>query len=157
MFWITQGRLRKRFVLQKTEVYWHDYVFCWKCWGAPLSFLFVSWKIFFLSLNELIGRHTQWSCKLRYSVEWLNILGSTPVLNLFLDQNTWIPVRMNLFLFLIKWPGKKIKASERISFFSRAVQTMFAIWRPGKKENLFYRTAFSGYFWHKFQPRPIFI
>ena len=107
VFWIAQRRPRKRFVMRKTEVHWHDYIFCWKCWGAPLSFLFVSWKIFFLILNELIGRHTQCSCKLRYSVEWLNILGSTAVLNLFLDQNSWIPVRINLFLFLIKWPGKK--------------------------------------------------
>ena len=114
--------------------------------------------VFFLILNELTVKHIQWSGKLRYSVEWLNILGSTPVLNLFLASEHLNSSKDEPVLTFNKMSWKKIKALARINFLSRTVQPMFTIRKQGKKENLFYRTSHSGcLFCHKFQPIPIFI
>ena len=114
--------------------------------------------VFFLIFNELTVKHIQWSGKLRYSVEWLNILGSTSVLNLFLASEHLNSSKDEPVLTFNKMSWKKIKALARINFLSRTVQPMFTIRKQGKKENLFYRTSHSGcLFCHKFQPIPIFI
>ena len=125
---------------------------------CPFSLLHGNMIAFFLILNELTVKHIQWSGKLRYSAEWLNILGGTPVLNLFLASEHLNSSKDEPVLIFDKMSWKKINALARINFLSRTVQSMFTIRRQGgKKENLFYRTSHSGcLFCHKLQPIPIF-
>ena len=94
--------------------------------------------VFVLIFNELTVKHIQWSGKLRYSVEWLNILGSTSVLNLFLASEHLNSSKDEPVLIFNKMSWRKIKALARINFLSRIIQPMFAIQRQGKKKKTFF-------------------
>ena len=58
----------------------------------------------------------------------------------YLHQNTSITVRINLFLSLVNWPGKKTVFCEN-NIYIKQCRTMPSIWRLGKNEHLIYRIS----------------
>ena len=93
-------------------------------WDVPLWYLLASWENDGL-INRVVLLNNWIS--LEVHLFWIYLL----------HWNTWILGRMNLFLSLIKWPGKKKQSRVRKTYLSRTGQPVFTISRTGKKEHLF--------------------
>ena len=117
-------------------------------WSVPLWYVLLSGKMmaFILVGNKMIGKYLQLPRKLKYSIEWLSMLGMNLFWSYFVQQNTWIPVRINLFWALEKMTCEKNMVSVRINFSPRTVHPISTTWGPGKKEHLFHRTVLCGCF-----------
>ena len=109
--------------------------------GVPLWYLLASWRkddLIFI-LHKQTDSYVQWSCKLRCSVELLNIVRSACFEFI---SCTATPESCGEWASSYPWwPGKEKQSPVIITLSSQTDQLMSTTWRRGKEEYFFQRTS----------------